>query len=200
MTAAGEREAPRWRDTAVILARGASRRMGFPKGLYRPDGGGPTLLERVAGLYRALGWPVALVTHPAGERAYRPVAGDLVEAWVVTAPGGDTAASCLAAAAALGTAGRRFWFHPVDLPAVREATVRRLLAAATRDPGAVWVPRCGAARGHPVAVPGHLLAPLAGRRPPGRMADLMIRHGWPLRFLPVDDPGCVRDVDRLPDA
>ena len=183
------------RDTVVILARGASRRMGYPKGRHRPVPEGATLLERVVTLYRSRRWPVVVVTHPSGRRAYADLLDCTGACWLVAPPGGGTARTCLVAAAALGAAGRRFWFHPVDLPDVRPATLNQLRAAAVADPTAVLVPVYRGTRGHPVVVPGDLLAGVVSRRPRGAMSVFMMRRGWPHRFLAVSDAGCVRDVD-----
>ncbi len=182
-------------DAVVILARGASRRMGYPKGLHRLREGGPTLLELVAAPYRRRGWPVLVVALETVVAGYRQVAGGLVSRWIAAPGGGGTARTCLTALPALPAGTRRCWFHPVDLPHVLPSTRQLLLDAARRHPDTVLVPTWRGRRGHPVVVPRQLLEAARGARPTGSMAAFMTDRGWPLLFLPVPDPGCVNDVD-----
>jgi CTP:molybdopterin cytidylyltransferase MocA len=187
------------RDWAVILARGDSRRMGAPKGLIAlPDDPRP-LLRRVAELHDDDGRPLCIVTTPALAAAYAgALPRRLRPVWALHPPGGDTAASVLAAVARLGARATHLWLHPVDVPHVDVATCRLLAGASRREPAAVVVPTHDGVRGHPVVLP---CAPWRGREPAdhdGPMRDLILAAGVPVLLLAVDDPGVARDHDEPP--
>jgi molybdopterin-guanine dinucleotide biosynthesis protein A len=59
--------------TAVILAGGQSRRMGADKALLRLSSGGPTLIERVVAVARAVTDDVVIVAEDAGRLPAMPV-------------------------------------------------------------------------------------------------------------------------------
>jgi CTP:molybdopterin cytidylyltransferase MocA len=184
------------RDHAVILARGASRRMGSPKGLCRLAGSPRNLLETVLDLYAAFGLPTAVVTTPALATLYRDACrlpGPVC--WIEYPAGGGTAATCLAAAAGLASDHTHLWLHPVDLPAVQPATLDSLRRVSSASPDAVVIPRHDDRRGHPVLVP---MAPWRGLAPddhPGEMRELIAASGCEIVWLDVQDAGVVSDVD-----
>ncbi len=187
------------RDWAVILARGDSRRMGAPKGLVvLPDDPRP-LLRRVAELHDGDGRPLCIVTTPALAAAYAgALPRRLRPVWALHPPGGDTAASVLAAVARLGDRATHLWLHPVDVPQVAVATCRLLAAASRGAPSAIIVPFFGDGRGHPVVLPA---APWRGCDPAdhdGPMRDLFATAGVPVLRQAVDDPGVGRDFDSPP--
>ncbi len=190
-------------DYAVVLARGSSSRMGRPKGLCRATSGGSTCLEAVAGLYRAAGLPLAVVTTPQLARLYEPLlAGGAPLRWIVREAGQDTAASVAAALTELAACATHLWLHPVDLPDVRAATLMRLAEASRLAPLAVLVPAHQGERGHPVVLPCEPFADLRGTWPAGPMRDLLRERAEcgdaravVVRDLPVDDPGVAADRD-----
>ncbi len=194
-------------DRAVVLARGASRRMGMPKGLCRLPGEPGTFIERIVDLYARMDIPAAVVTLPELRPAYEDLGLDPAPRWIEAGPGGGTAVTVMAAVAELGGVATHLWLHPVDLPLVRPRSLAGLARRSAADPGAVVVPRCEGRRGHPVVIPVGPFASLAGDASPaarGPMRDLIRAAadsgtGAPVLFLDLDDPGLVRDFD-TPDA
>lgn len=162
--------------TALLLAAGASSRMGRPKGLLPLDG--VPLLLRHLERHRAAGHALRVVLggHAEAYRAVLPPDVDVVvnPAWATTE---------MATSLALGLEGvGRALVSPVDVPPPRPATLAALL-----DGVGDAVPTWRGVDGHPVRLdPPH---------PPGRL-DLRLR---PARRVPVDDPDCVLDFD-TPDA
>jgi molybdenum cofactor cytidylyltransferase len=183
----------------IVLAGGASRRMGTPKaGLLHE---GRTFLAHVVGALRGAG--IGDVTV---------VSGSAHDAVLAALPPGDDArilrnadpdrgqlSSLKVALAALCARHRRpdaAVMALVDHPAVRPATVARLVAAWTDAPHAgVAVPTFAERRGHPVlfaccvwdellATPDELGARAVVRADASRVLD-----------VPVDDPGVRIDVD-----
>ena len=192
-------------DRVVIMARGESRRMGFPKGAAAARPGGPTLLALVANLYSRLGLKLVVVTLPELVAPYRALLepGSDV-AWVAEAAGGDTARTVRAAWDFLRVSGirpARLWAHPVDMPLVRLNTLLRLRDFAARHPGQVVRPSHGGNPGHPVVFPWEVLGQLfpVGKTgdQAGPMRDLLAgsARAGSLRLvrMPVQDEGVVRD-------
>lgn len=171
--------------TAVILAAGASSRMGFPKAILHYQG--ETFLARWVRLFRPHAERLVVV---AGE--HLPRIAPHVPAGVVIVRNPDPARGMMSSLqCGLEQAGeaRQIWFTPVDLPLVRPETLARLATVA----GEVVIPCHGEHRGHPVrvsrAVANALLA-LPAAEPPNRF----LRAQQPV-LVQVDDPGVCRDVD-----
>jgi len=136
-------------DWAVILARGESKRMGWPKGLCRRPGDDEPFLVRIVRLYGAAGLPVAVVTTDRLRRLYEPaLARDAVQRWIEREPGAGTAASAGAALAALVGTASHLWLHPVA-SAARAASRQSTRPSGGGTGGVVSGPgRCESARPH----------------------------------------------------
>jgi molybdenum cofactor cytidylyltransferase len=183
----------------LVLAGGASTRMGRPKAALRLGPGGATFLAAAVGALRGGGVPRIVVVagaHPAEVRDALPPA--LPGVRVVTHPGwaeGQLSSLLAGLAAVDGPLTEAVMVTLVDVPLVRPATVAELVAAwrATRAP--IVRPRIGDRHGHPVvfdrAVFGHLRAtPVAGgaRAVVEAFSDRIVE-------VPTADAGVMRDVD-----
>ena len=158
---------------AIVLAAGASSRMGRPKGLLPLDG--VPLLRVHVDTFRRAGLPVTVVV---GNRAREHVA--------VLPPGVRVVFNLawrrteMADSAAMGLAGESdALLIPVDAPPAHPDTIARLLA--TPAPA---VPTFAGQPGHPV----RLGAPHPRERLERRLAGAA--------RVPVDDPDCVRNLNR----
>lgn len=195
-------------DVAVVLARGASARMGRPKGLCRRAGRARTLLQEVADLYATARLPVAVVTTPELVTPYAALfPPGAAPRWIVREGGGGTALTVAAALTELADSATHLWLHPVDLPRVRPATLAALRAASLAEPGTVIVPACEGVPGHPVVLPCACFADLRGAAPAGGMRTLLLARARaeggravPLRMLAVADPGVTADLDTPTEA
>lgn len=195
---------------AIVLAAGASSRLGEPKALA--DLGGRTALERlVAAIAEGLGAPPVVVVGRHSEE----IAGallDLAGAALVTAErwrDGRTASLATGLRAIAGADGALpdVLVAPVDVPLVAPATVAGI-ARAWRDAGSPprgWLaprllpgdaadPREGARYGHPIAL-GRALA--AGVLDLDARAPLRALRATaaPLLSVDVDDVAVVDDLD-----
>jgi len=190
------------RDWGVILARGDSQRMGQPKGLCRAEDDHRPFLQRIHDLYAGLGWPLAVVTQPELREVYSFLLRWQQIRWILRERGLGTAASVGAALLVLRGMATHLWLHPVDLPAVRPATLAHLGAISSRYPEAVLVPVHEQRPGHPVVLPTLTMGRLADPGLPGSMRAQLRR--WcgegpgrlaPLHHIAVEDIGVITDHD-----
>jgi molybdenum cofactor cytidylyltransferase len=180
----------------VILAAGASRRMGTPKALleYR----GQTFLERLTALLAGHCAHVAIALgHHADAIRSRTVLP--ANAAFVENPDPDRGmlSSLQCALTALPAAVDAFLFTPVDTPAIAPGTVSLLAAAAgTLAPAHLLaVPRHDGRRGHPVLCAASLISEFLALPADGKPSDVIHRHRERTLYLEVDDPGVLADVD-----
>lgn len=198
------------RDRAVVMARGLSSRMGVPKGLLRLNPSGPTFIQAIVALYLKEGFPVDVVTAEAMVEIYRGERPAPEAVRVLPAePGGDTALTLLAAWRswrAEGIACSHIWAHPVDLPLVTGDTLEMLRDHSHQEPDRVIRPQFGGTPGHPVILPGQVLADLDQRQEwhDGPLRDFLFRADGGRRMhepwvVEVPDPGIIQDFDRPDD-
>jgi CTP:molybdopterin cytidylyltransferase MocA len=211
--------------TGIILSAGASRRMGRPKALlnYR----GETFLNRLIRVAGQVADPIIVVVGPPYAEQIREhaIAGSsFPEARGTTEPGAaaqivvpdsSRAAPALCrfvtnpapergqlsslqiALAELPQDGEGFFFIPVDCPAVREETVRRVAATfARRDPQTLFViPRHGDRRGHPVFAARSIASELLALPAEAQARDVVHRYVSQTLYVDVDDSGILADID-----
>ena len=139
---------------AVILAAGASRRMGSPKALLEFQG--ETFLNRLIRVLGNISAPVIVVLghHAETIRAQTTVAARFV---VNPDPERGQLSSLQTGLAEVPQNVEGFLFTPVDSPAVEENTLQQLIARfQTRPPETQFViPRYQGKRGHPVVWAEH---------------------------------------------
>ena len=199
-------------DWAVILARGASTRMGRPKGLCHLPGDPLPFLSRILALYAGVGFPVAIVTTGelaclyrsilSGSAPPRPAARAQAAAWLLQPAGGGTAATVLAALAGLRSLATHLWLHPVDVPGVTAATLQELHRTSVAEPGSVLVPEHAGQPGHPVVMPVRPFTGLGGPPAHTAMRPWLLEltrpdphQAAPLLVVPLTDPQIVMDYD-----
>lgn len=184
---------------AVILAAGASRRMGgrHPKALLAFRG--ETILDRLIGLYGRFAAPVIVVLghHEAAIRQGITRGG---EAELVVNPdperGQLSSLQC-----GLRRAPGDVLFSPVDFPAVEERTVAALAHAFKVNVDAPMVaPSYEGKHGHPVLIRAAVKEELLRLSVDDTARSVLHRHGEAAVYFDVDDdPGVVTDIDRPED-
>lgn len=183
----------------VVLAAGASSRMGSPKALlqYR----GRTFLAQVVSALRAAGLDdVVVVTGPHDREIRNAAAADPALSGVRFCHNPEHTRgplSSLHLALALvdhpGVSG--IVLALVDHPAVRPDTVGRLLAEWRATKAPVVRPRYQGRHGHPVVFDRDAFSAL-WEAPLDEGARAVVRAFGPaVRTLEVDDPGVVLDID-----
>jgi molybdenum cofactor cytidylyltransferase len=180
---------------ALVLSGGESSRFGgFPKALLST--GSETVVHQIANGCLARGLdPVVVVTgahHGPIAHAVRDLPVPVVEA---TDWREGRTASMQAGLAAI-PAERDLLFWPVDHPFVDDRTVDTLFAARESDPLAVWfIPAYQERGGHPVLWRARVRPDLLALRPDAPIRSLIPEFGPQVRWVRVEDPGVVANVD-----
>jgi molybdenum cofactor cytidylyltransferase len=184
----------------IILAAGSSTRMGSPKALL-PDPDGRPFVARLTRTFGAAGVTdivivtgiqhdaiVAAVatdrptTYPSFFNNPKPERGQLSSLWI-----GLDAAARPEVEAILVT--------PVDIPMVHPSTIRQVVEAWQMQRAPVVRPAVGVRHGHPVLFDRSLFDEL--RRAPLDQGARAVVHAYADRIVnvPVEDEGCLVDVD-----
>ncbi len=181
---------------AVVLAAGASTRMGRPKALLRH--GERSFVACAVELAAAAGCaPIVVVVG--AQPIHEPLAATLVhnETW----PLGQLSSlqRGLAAIAAAEATPAGVLVLTVDRPHLRPTTIAALVDAARAAPDYVWQPEHAGQRGHPLIWPAALLPALRALPPHGDPRPLLREHAALRRSLAVDDPATLDNLDHPAD-
>lgn len=178
----------RYQSAAIILAAGASSRMGRPKPLLQLDG--ETFLDRLIQRFSGICGPVIVVLgYHAGE--VRAGIARRAEAQIVVNPAPEEGmlSSLQCGLRAVPDDVRSVLFTPADLPCIARQTIKRL--ASIDAPLAI--PTFQQRKGHPVRVSREIAGELETLPLDARASDVIHRHR--AHLVEVDDPGILRDVD-----
>lgn len=177
---------------AVVLAAGASTRMGQPKPLLRHRG--RTFVGCAVDLAVAAGCaPIVVVTGAVDLPAEPPA----IQVHNPTWPLGQLG-SLQRGLAALGDPNGVLVLT-VDRPHLRPDTVIALVAAFRAAPHLLWQPEHRGRRGHPQIYPAALLPALAALPPDASPRALLAEHAALRRTLALDDPAVLDNLDRPED-
>ena len=178
----------------IILAAGASSRMGTPKALL--DYRGETFVGRLARVLGACSQPVIVVLgyHADAIRQKVPASANVV---INPDPSRGQLSSLQTALETLPHEADGFAFIPVDSPAVEEDTVAKLARAfERRDPSTLFViPRQSGKRGHPVFATRSIAAEFLALPPTAEAREVVHAHVHRTEYVDVDDAGIFIDVD-----
>jgi molybdenum cofactor cytidylyltransferase len=187
---------------AVVLAAGASTRMGRPKALL--SWRGRPFVWHVVEQARVAGSSPVVVVEGAVALSAEALGGAEVvrnEAWADGPLG-----SLQVGLRALGDVGTPVLVLTVDRPHLAAETLRALARAVEGDPSAVWQPRHGERRGHPIVYPVDLVSALIALQPPETPRTLLAQPEVAARRrqIEVEDPAVLdnldtpQDLERLP--
>jgi molybdenum cofactor cytidylyltransferase len=177
----------------IILAAGASSRMGTPKALlgYR----GETFLDRLIRVLGAVCDPVIVVLGFHGDEI-RAAAHGSTRFVVNPDPSRGQLSSLQTALAEVPSSADGFLFMPVDCPSAEPETVQKIVDAfyATAKPLLV-IPRHDGRRGHPVCVRCELIQEFLALSPQGQAKEVVRRHADRTHYLDTLDAGVLSDID-----
>jgi molybdenum cofactor cytidylyltransferase len=173
----------------VILAAGASSRMGQPKALLEYKG--EAFLRRLARVLSASCGKVIVVLGYDAERV-RLAAPPDAEVAVNPAPERGMLSSLQCGLRAAGDAAAVL-FLPVDYGAVSGDTVARVAGASGE--AEIVAPVFDGKHGHPVCVSRAIVAELLALPETAQARDVIHRHRAATRYIAVDDAGIIADID-----
>jgi molybdenum cofactor cytidylyltransferase len=184
---------------AVVLAAGASSRMGRPKALLPVGPAGDCFLTHLVATLRAGGVDDVVVVLGADEAAVRPIA-ERVQPPVRVVVNPDFERGQLSSlVVALDVVDRpgmnAILVAPVDVPLVGAETVRALLAAYERLRAPVVRPAREGRHGHPVLIDRSLFAELRAADPSAGARAVIRAHESSVVNVMVDDDGAFVDID-----
>jgi len=180
------------RVAAVILAGGASRRMGSPKPLLRLNN--ETFADRLIRVLGEVCRPVVIVLGHGGS-GILPGIERRAEALVAINPQPDLG-QLSSLQCGLRTLTQQYdavMFTPVDYPSIEASTVRALAAAV--ETNLIAVPRFDGRRGHPVCLRAQLAAEILALPLESRASDVIHAYREQTAYVAVNDPGIASDVD-----
>lgn len=171
---------------AVILAAGASTRMGSPKALLTtPEGA--TFVEAILATLRAAGVESVRVVAAPG-------ASPVADAVINPDPSRGMLSSVQCGLRALPASCDAVLLWPVDHPLVTTGTVASMIDAFRAGDPPLVIPVHDRRRGHPVLFARRLVPELLAADP--GIGARGVVHAHPDRLeLAVEDPGVVADVD-----
>jgi molybdenum cofactor cytidylyltransferase len=184
---------------AMVLAAGASSRLGSPKALLAF--GARPALQLVLDAIREAGIRRGVVVVGDDAAALAAAVDPAPLAWAQNpVPETGRMGSVLVGLRAM-TSGADVLLWPVDRPLASARTVAALMAERERaapDEG-VMVPEHDGARGHPVILRAALLPSLAAASPGANLREVIRASGTRRRAVAVDDPGILFDLDTVRD-
>ncbi|MGQ0722065.1 MAG: nucleotidyltransferase family protein [Candidatus Eiseniibacteriota bacterium] len=184
------------RDTneivAVVLAAGASSRLGRAKALLRF--GERSALDLVLDALRGAGLDAGVIVTGEADAELRAAVDAAPFAWVRNPnPDAGRLGSIRVGLEAAARGAVLLW--PVDRPLAARDTVRILLENARRFPGKVVVPESCGRRGHPLVLPESLRPALAAVPPDASLREVLAASGAARHVVALDDPGIHHDLD-----
>jgi molybdenum cofactor cytidylyltransferase len=177
---------------AVILAGGASRRMGgSPKALL--DYRGQTFLDRVIGLFEPVCTQVVVVLGHSALRIRSGILNRTAQLVVNPDPERGMLSSLQTGLRELQPGIDQFFFTPADFPAIDCSTIATLVRQASDDP---VVPQFEGRHGHPVLLPASLIPEFLELDSATASArDVIHKHAPHTQYIEVKDRGILLDVD-----
>ncbi len=181
----------------VVLAAGASSRMGTPKALLDIDG--TTYVTKITQTAKAAGASgvSVVVGPPDGDKIKAKLPPGAGSVWNPDPTRGMLSSVQWAVNGALPPKTAAILVWPVDHPMVKQETVRRILDAA---PGKLVIPRHNGKGGHPVRIPRALFGQLTSLDPEKGLHALIEANPAQVAYVEVDDAGVVEDIDTPADA
>jgi molybdenum cofactor cytidylyltransferase len=184
----------------IILAAGASSRMGSPKALL--DYRGETFLDRLIRVFSHICDPVIVVLGyhaTAIQSGIRPRVTGRAQFVVNPDPDRGQLSSLQAALAVIPPDVDGFFFNPVDCPSAEPATLSLLTETILhRDPATLLVvPQFQCDHGHPVFAARPLIAEFLKLPPTAQARQVVHAHKSETQYVDVEDPGILADIDDL---
>jgi molybdenum cofactor cytidylyltransferase len=178
----------------VILAAGASSRMGTPKALLLYDG--ESFIDRWIRLFLKVCDPVIVVLGFEAERIRHGVREPGEALFVLNPdPARGMLSSLQTGLSHVLPEIERVLFTLVDHPQVSASTVAAVANAFHPETAALVIPMYAGERGHPVCIGRKIAEEMLQLPPDASPKDVMHRHRGETCFLDAGDPGVLADID-----
>lgn len=184
---------------AIILAGGASARMGRDKALLTL--GGTSFIRRIIRVYaEAPVGQIVVVLGPDSEKVQEEISHeDVVVVENLNPAGGQISSLNIGIGSLEGRETAGILAHPVDHPLVSSDTILALLKTASANIGSIVLPVCDGRRGHPLYFPAAVFQELR-EAPPDAGARAVVRaHANGIIEVRTDDRGILADIDTQED-
>ena len=161
--------------------------MGFPKPLLEYQG--ERFIDGLARIFRSVCGEVIVVRSAASGE------WEVAGADIVTNPHPERGmlSSLQCGLQRVSAESDAVFFTPVDYPAIAQSTVKQMAANWVGD--SIVIPRRQGRRGHPVLIARALIAEFLSLPHTAQARDVVVRHESEIRYMDVDDPGILLDVD-----
>lgn len=183
------------RVCAIVLAAGASQRMGRPKPLL-PFGDRPMIarvMESLASVPEA--HPIVVVTRGDNAEIAAALAAYRVDITVNPAPSGGMISSLRLAIVSLPSRIDAFLLLLGDQPTVLPSTIRALLDAWNTTRAAIVLPTHRGRRGHPLLFAASCAPQILALPPGGTLRAVVTANSAHIVEVETSDPSVVEDVD-----
>jgi molybdenum cofactor cytidylyltransferase len=185
----------------ILLAAGYSKRFGSNKLLQAlpagaPEAGTPIGLAAAKHLLEALPESIAVV-RPRAQKLGK-ILRDAGCNTVVCKNASEGMGTSLAAGVRAASEADGWVVALADMPFIRPETIR-IVAKALQEGAAIAAPSFQGERGHPVGFARRFLEELSSLRGDDGARQFLRQHPEWVNLLKVDDPGVVRDIDKLSD-
>jgi molybdenum cofactor cytidylyltransferase len=180
--------------TALILAAGQSKRMGQPKMVL--PWGETTILGQVIHTFKLAGLEEILVITGGDREQVEALVGD--SARTIFNPNyaeGEMLSSLQAGLAGLKLSVEAVLIALGDQPQVQERSVRLVVEEYRRSGASLVIPSFQMRRGHPWLVARPYWDEIQRMRSPESPRDFLNRHTNDIRYVEIDDPGILKDLD-----
>lgn len=178
---------------AVILAAGASRRMGSPKMLLPFDSG--TILQHVVGSYLTVldSEKIIVVTGGDHARVSASVASMGVKIIYNERSGDGMQSSVQAGISRAAKLAPNCFLALGDQPLIKPQTIRQLAESHLHSKAVVTQPTYLGKGGHPIVIASHAAEQILALGPSDTLKSFVNKHA--VNKVEVDDPFVLKDVD-----
>ncbi|MBN1451983.1 MAG: nucleotidyltransferase family protein [Anaerolineales bacterium] len=180
--------------TALILAAGQSKRMGRPKMLL--PWGKTTVLGQVIEVFKAAGIEdILVVTGGAREQVDTLIGNSARTVFNPNFAEGEMLSSLQVGLAEVRSEVEALLVGLGDQPQVQERSVRLVVEEYATSGSPLIVPSFQMRRGHPWLVARPYWDEILRMSPPETPRDFLNRHTSEIRYVEVNDPGILKDLD-----
>lgn len=182
---------------AIILAAGYSSRMGDFKPLMNLNGKTP--IERCINLFKNCGINnIIVVTGHLNYRIKENLKENIISV-INDRYSEGMFSSIQAGLGVLPKATDAFFLLPVDIPSVKEHTVKRMMKSYEEIDDGILFPTFNNKKGHPTLIPSSLVKEILTKNPEGGLRDILNVYKEKWYYEEVADRGILLDMDTKED-